>query len=90
MPSSVTFLNQTPMFERYMVRYGSKNGHKKGHVFRRDWIVCSIYDTLNSVTSTSLMSFLLLYLETLRNICSQFESHFLLLRFPPIYHGLGH
>ena len=42
----------------------------------------------NSVTSTSLMSLLLLYLETLGNGWSQFKSHSLLSISLLIYHGV--
>ena len=30
MPSSVTYLNRTPIFKWCVVRSGSKNGHQKG------------------------------------------------------------
>ena len=46
--------------------------------------------TLHSVISTSLMSLLFFYLETLGNRCSQFISHSLLSCFLPIYHGCRH
>ena len=46
--------------------------------------------TLHSVISTSLMSFLLLYPETLAIGCSQFTFHSLLSWFFPMYHGFRH
>ena len=45
---------------------------------------------LNSVISTSLMSFLFLYPEILGNGCFQCKSHFLLSHFSPIYHRFWH
>ena len=47
-PKPVTYFNQTPTFEWYVRRCGSKNGHKITCV---DWIFCSkfvYYHTLNS------------------------------------------
>ena len=44
MHDAVIFLDQTPIFERHMVRYGSKNNHHKKHMFKIDWITCSNYD----------------------------------------------
>ena len=40
-PYSVTFLNQTPICEWCVGTCGSKNGHQKGIMFRRDWTTCS-------------------------------------------------
>ena len=39
--SNTTFIS-TPILEWFMVRGGSKNIHQK-HVFKSDWITCSIY-----------------------------------------------
>ena len=42
-PYSYTLLIGTPIFEWYVVGYGSKNGYKKRHVSERDWTTCSKY-----------------------------------------------
>ena len=92
-PDFVTYLNRTPIFEWYVVRCGSN----KRYVLERDWTTClnmltisnSIVNTiwrtytLNSIISTTLMSLLLLYHETLWNGCSWFRSHSLLSYFLP-------
>ena len=39
-PSLITYLKQTPIFEWCVVRCGSKNGHQKGICFK-DWTTCS-------------------------------------------------
>ena len=42
MPRSNIATIWTPMFEWYVVGYGSKNRHQKV-VFKRDWTMCSKY-----------------------------------------------
>ena len=43
--NSVTSLNRTPMFEWYVVWYGSKNGYQKTCVLKRlDCVLEKIYD----------------------------------------------
>ena len=41
--NSLTCLNQTPSFKRYVVRCGSKNGCQRC-VFKKDWTMCSKED----------------------------------------------
>ena len=50
MPRLVTYLNQTPIFERYVVRCGSKKGYQKG-MLKRDWTTCSRYDNHSTLKS---------------------------------------
>ena len=41
---SVIDPNQTPTFEWYVIRCGSKDGYQKD-MFKRDWTTCSKYDS---------------------------------------------
>ena len=50
-PWSNSGLNWTPRFEWYVFRCGSKNGHQKLHVFRRDWTTCSKYANFSMLNS---------------------------------------
>ena len=43
-PNLVTCLNQTPKFERYVVRCGFKNGHQKCMCLIKDWTMHSNHD----------------------------------------------
>ena len=40
-PFVVTFLDQTDLFEWCGVKWGSKDGQPKNHVFKRNWTTCS-------------------------------------------------
>ena len=51
MPNSITYLNQTPEFERFVVWCGSKNRKGKRHVLERDWSACSKYDNHSRLNS---------------------------------------
>ena len=49
-PNSVTYLNQTPNFEKYMVRCVLKKWTPKRQVFKRGWTMCSnIISILSSI-----------------------------------------
>ena len=47
-PNLVTYLNRTSIFEWYVIRYGSKNGHQKD-VSKREWTMCSRNDNHSSL-----------------------------------------
>ena len=63
--------------------YFIREGHVLVHI---KWSNKFPKHTLNSVTSTSVMSLLLLYPITLGSRLSHFKSHSFLTCFPPIYH----
>ena len=60
LPSSITHLNRTPIFEWYVVLCGSKKGYHKDTCLLKDWIACSNYNTQSRSNSQ-------LYLKGLYN-----------------------
>ena len=44
MPSSVAYVNWTPIFEWFVVSCGSKNMYEKDVCLQEIWIACSNYD----------------------------------------------
>jgi hypothetical protein len=43
MPNPVTYLNQAPKFEWFVIRCGSKEQIPKTQIFQKDWTTCSKY-----------------------------------------------
>ena len=83
MPNSVTYLNKTPIFDWCVIRCGSKNGHQKKQMFKRDWTTCSIFVNHSRNNSQHnlgdlLGSFMVLAVLPLRNHSSR-KLHILLL-----------
>ena len=51
MPSSTTYLNQTPIFEWFVVGCDSKNRYQKDNVLKRDLVVHSKRDNHNNLNN---------------------------------------
>ena len=51
MPNSITYLDQTPIFEWYLVRCGSKNRYQKDMCIEEIGLTCSKYDNHSRLNS---------------------------------------